>query len=73
MKKLNLLLIGLVFSMTVYSQGPPPPPPSEHGQTGDQRSGGGAPIGSGLTILLGLGIIYAGKKVYKLKAEQLEE
>ncbi len=50
-----------------------PPPPGSHGETTDQAAGGGAPIGGGLFILLGLGAAYAGKKLYGIKAEKLEE
>jgi len=40
-------------------------PPSDHG--------GGAPIGGGLFILLGLGAVYGGKKWYNHRKETLEE
>ena len=47
----------------------PPDPPGEHGQTDDQ-SGGSAPIGGGLFILLGLGAAYGGKKLYDSRKEE---
>jgi hypothetical protein len=75
MKKIyKVLLTGLIFlaSTTLIAQDVPPPPPAAHGVTGNQ-DGGGAPIGGGLFILLGLGAAYAGKKVYDQCKEKLEE
>lgn len=46
---------------------PPPPPPSGHGQNGDAPMG--APIDGGLGILLALGALYGGKKIYAVKRE----
>ena len=53
------------------------PPNGGHGQDGNQPpapsgGGGGAPIGSGLFILLGLGAAYASKGVFTIKKEDLE-
>ena len=61
-----LLVVGvtLIPSNITAQPDPPPPPPSGHGESGDQLPGGGAPIGSGLFILLGLGAAYGGKKIY---------
>lgn len=63
MKK-KILTISLVFMFfavsPIFSQTLPPGP----GSTGDQ-SGGGAPLGEGLFVLLGLGAAYAGKKIYQ--------
>ena len=62
------LWTGNAFSQSV------PPPPSSHGATGNQEAnGGGAPIGGGLFILLGLGAAYGGKKLYDNRKEALEE
>ena len=38
-----------------------------------QPIGGGAPVGGGLFILLGLGAAYGGKKVYNLNKKKLDE
>ena len=66
-----LIVIASVTTSSLLAQAPPPPPP-DHGQTGNQN-GGNAPVGSGVLILLGLGAVYGGKKVYDLKKEVLEE
>jgi len=64
------LLISFVFAIAFLVSTPiqadPPGMPGDHGETGDQIPGGGAPIASGLTLLLGLGGAYAGKKIYDL-------
>lgn len=66
MKK-HILHLGfillMVFCLTPTHGQPPPPPAGGHGAAGNQESGG-APIGSGLFILLGLGAAYGGKKIY---------
>jgi len=67
---MTLLVITMLTlaSTTLLAQVPPPPPPG-HGQTGNQ-TGGNAPIGGGLFILLGLGVVYGGKKVYDLSCSK---
>ncbi len=77
---LNLLLItAFTFSSAVvFAGGPPPPPPPGGGTgTGDQPVEGGAPIGGGSFILLGLAAAYGGKKAYNyftgMDVEPLEE
>jgi len=76
MKTLVKILFLALFTLNailLFSQGAPPPPPSEHGQTGKQpANGGGAPIGSGVGILLALGAAYGGKKVWDYR-KKLEE
>ena len=68
----TLAIIGLVMlSMGAFAQVPPPPPGGGHGSTGNQE-GGGAPIGSGIGILLTLGAAYGGKKVYKVWQDKNE-
>lgn len=67
MKKLALTIVFALLSAFTFdaaAQVPPPPPSGGHGATGNQPAGNGAPIGSGLFILLGLGAAYGGKKVY---------
>ncbi len=66
MKKINIIL-SLIFSMMLWANQifAQATPPSDHG--------GGAPIGGGLFILLGLGAVYGGKKWYNHRKETLEE
>jgi hypothetical protein len=70
MKKYILvpLLFGALIlgSPNIHAQSDPPP---DHGSSTDQ-AGGGAPIGGGLFILLGLGAAYAGKKIYQYKKQE---
>lgn len=72
-KILFVSVIVLFFSIGLMGQGPPNPP-GDHGSSTDESAGGGAPIGGGTLVLLGLGALYAGKKVYEMtKPEELEE
>ncbi len=66
-KKLQILLIltSLLIPVLSSAQDVPPPPPPGHGETGNVP-GGGAPIGSGLLLLLGISSVYGGYKGYKL-------
>jgi len=69
-----LLMIAVTFISSTATADDPPPPPT-HGETGNVP-GGGAPIGSGLLILLGLGSAYGGfrgYKVYQKKKKNLLE
>jgi len=73
MKK-YIILFALIFSLLfwsnqIYAQSNPP---ADHGATVNQ-SGGGAPIGGGLFVLLGLGVAYGGKKLYENRKTTLEE
>ncbi len=73
MKKIILILVCLVwlFSNSLLAQGsqPPPDPPGGHG-SGSNQTGGNAPVGGGLFILLGLGAAYGGKKWYEQRKEE---
>jgi len=65
-----LMAFSLLFwSNQIYAQSNPP---ADHGVASNQ-SGGGAPIGGGLFILLGLGAAYGGKKLYDKRKTTLEE
>lgn len=72
----NLLFIAfMAISWQAFTQTPPPPPGGSSGDqnTSDNRNGvpgGGAPIGSGMLILIGLGSAYAGYKGYKDSTKQ---
>jgi hypothetical protein len=72
--KIILTITFVVGSSVLLAQVPPPPPGGGHGGN-DNQPGGGAPIGSGIGILLALGAAYGGKKVYRAfkNAEKLEE
>lgn len=60
-------IVVLAFLVTSPVQADPPAMPGGHGSDADAPPGGGAPIASGLAILIGLGGVYAGKKIYDLK------
>ncbi|MBW7848395.1 MAG: hypothetical protein H3C41_09990 [Bacteroidales bacterium] len=69
--KTLLLIIFIVVSSQLLSQGPPNPP-------GDPSSGGGpvggsAPIGSGIGILITLGAAYGGRKVYRYFSQSADQ
>jgi len=60
-------VFAIVFLIAAPVQADPPGMPGSHGASGDQAPpGGGAPIASGLAILIGMGGAYAGKKIYNL-------
>ena len=67
---ITLTIFFSLFASIGFTQ-PPPPSGSGHGATGNQ-TGGNAPIGSGLFILIGLGAAYGSKKLYSMKKEELE-
>ena len=78
MKKaiLNLIITGLFIVVPVIlatASAPPPPPPPPNGGAGDPNPiGGGAPIGSGLVMLISMGAAYGAKKVFDAR-KKLEE
>jgi len=64
------VLVLIVPPTSVFAQDPPPPPPGGgHGAGGSQVPGGGAPIGSGLVLLIAMAAGYGGKKVYDFKKQ----
>lgn len=71
---LVFLVVSLSMAIGVYAQAPPPPNGNgtnpvvgENAPVGS--SGGGAPIGSGISLLILLGAAYGGKKVYQVNLE----
>ncbi len=66
------LLFFFAISNSIYAQDPPsdPPPLPGHGQSGNQPPGGGTPIGSGLILLVAMGLGYGLKKYNDNKREQ---
>ncbi len=72
MKKIirSIIVLAFVFAISlsmnnVFADVPPDPGGGPGG--GDLPVGGGAPIGGGLIIMLALGGIYGGKKVFDAK------
>jgi len=71
----NLIITGLFITLPVIiasASAPPPPPPPDDPGTGEQPIGGGAPIGSGLIMLISMGAAYGAKKVFDAR-KRLEE
>ena len=69
MKKFTTRLI-MIMSFSLISLGlfaDPPGMPGNHGQSGDQVPGGGAPIGAGIGLLVALGSAYG---AFKIKLEK---
>lgn len=66
MKTIKFIFSVLVFFILSTGVMAQPDPPGGHGSGDDEAPGGGAPIGSGMLVLLGLGSLYGGKKVYDL-------
>ena len=68
MKKIKYIFVSLLvaFTFNMFSQ---PDPPGNHGSGNDAGPGGGAPIGSGIIILLSLGAAYGAKKLYEIGME----
>ena len=71
MKKVHKSLIFTLFllgfmALSQISQAQFPPPPPSGGKGGDTNGvpGGGAPIGSGIVLLITLAAGYGGKKVF---------
>ena len=71
-KTLLLSITFILFAAIGFTQPPPPPSGAGHGASGNQ-TGGNAPVGGGLFILLGLGAAYGGKKLYDKQKEELED
>lgn len=70
-KNTKLLFLLILFSISIIGYSDPPGPPGGSSGTGnidDNRNGRGAPIGSGLLLLIGLGGIYGGYKIKKVKS-----
>ena len=64
----SIIIVSLIIS-TLFINSPiqaQPDPPGGHGQSGD-APGGGAPIGSGIALLMLMSAAYVGKKVYDKK------
>ena len=73
MKKFITISI-LVFTIGILSAQTPPPPPNDpsNGNT-NGPVGGGAPVGSGMVLLMAMAAGYGGKKVYDFRKRKLVE
>ncbi|MDD3738784.1 MAG: hypothetical protein PHP31_05770 [Lentimicrobiaceae bacterium] len=72
--KTILLVIVLTLGVQFYlSAQTPPKPPTEATDGGKNGIVGGAPIGSGIVVLLTLAGAYGGYKLYKNANEEKEE
>ena len=76
MIKTAAIVILLIGSGLVSAQNPPHPnsgggAPNSGTNTVVGGQQGGAPIGSGTVLLIGLAGLYAGKKAYKLKKQPI--
>lgn len=66
--KISILIIFLCTSIPqMWSQ---PPPPANHSETNNQVPGGGAPIGNGTLLLLGMAALYGGRKINMIQKEE---
>ncbi len=77
MKKsiITLIVTGLFITLPVIlatASAPPPPPPPGGPGTGEEPIGGAAPIGSGVVLLVSMGMAYGAKKIYDAR-KKLEE
>ena len=72
MKKILMISIVLMLSgFSLLAQAPPSPPVNAN-EGGGPVGGGGAPIGSGIVLLIALAAGYGGKKVFEV-GKKLEE
>ena len=69
LKKIILGLFILLGSVS-YAQLTQPGGGSGSAPNDSGIAGGGAPIGSGLALILSLGLAYGAKKTFQLKAEE---
>jgi len=53
-----IFIVALVFSATIVSAQPPPPPPQD------------IPIDGGLLFLIGAGMAYGAKEIYKYEKKK---
>ena len=72
MKKiLAITAILMIGGISLLAQAPPAPPSSAN-QGGTGPVGGGAPIGSGMVLLITLAAGYGGKKVFDARKKLAE-
>ena len=61
------LILAIALFISTPVQADPPGMPGDHGTDGDVP-GGGAPIGSGVILLVAMASAYGSKKAFDLKA-----
>ncbi len=61
---LKKLIFVFAFGLSVSLLNAQPEPPVEHGSVDDEIPGGGAPLGEGIALLTGMGLAWAGRKIY---------
>lgn len=66
---IGVFFIGLVFLSTGLFADTPPDPGGDP-NTGGGTPVGGSPVGSGLVILVSMGVAYGVKKIFHFKDEQ---
>lgn len=64
-KRLLFIVVACGFMNVAVAQDPPPPPPGGGHGSGSNSTGGSAPIGSGLGIMLLMATVYGGYKLYE--------
>jgi hypothetical protein len=67
----SIFVFFLLFAGTILAQAPPPPPSNPSNDGNGPVTGGSAPIGGGIEILLLLGAAYGVKKAYKAKTSNI--
>lgn len=74
MKKSILKIVATAFLLIVMSTAgwSQPPLPASHGESGDTPTGGGAPIGDGMFLLLAFSAAYSARKIYSARQEEDE-
>jgi len=60
------LLIGIFMASVSFAQLTEPGGGDGSNPTDEGIAGGGAPIGSGLALIIGMGVAYGGRKTWKL-------
>ncbi len=74
MKKLKLIILfTLLFTFPFVIIASDPPDPGGGPQTSDPPLGGGAPVGGGLFVLLGLSAVYGCRKIFQVKEDGEEK
>jgi len=69
--KITFIAAAIAISAGLYAQTPPPPNNENGAPTPENNTpvGGGAPIGSGLAVLLLASAAYGSRKVYQMNKE----